>query len=300
MARLTLTLDSSQLATYYECEELWNLQYNKSLTLAPVSEPKYLKEDMEMGSYGHKLLEIYYNRKALSGSQSDCVEEALDTQISEELSLSPSGKEKVRTAFGWYWKIYSNDVEVALGNPIREIKFDENDTITEGWKLNPLVEKGFSYCLLDTPDYLFVLEGRIDLIYKAGDQPAFMDHKFQGREKSLYKKRIQFRNYSLVTGLNLGCYNYIRYHKTVEKNTFVREYASFSNFEREWWRKELIKKFIRIAHTVKTGEYEKNWNSCEGKYRQCIFTPICNERNEKVKLNIIEQHFKEKEKWSPW
>ena len=297
MSRQILTLDSSQIETFLNCDYEWLYSYNQNLTLN-----NEIREDMAMGSYGHKMLEVYYQHKALGHSLTECAEIALNEVNLEGFPLTKPSILKVREAFNRYVTYYAvNDVTVLMGKPSKEIKWNDQNNFNEEWKLNPLVEKGFSYPLLDTPDYLFVLEGRIDLLCNQGGQEAFLDHKFQSRENRLYKKSIQFRNYAMVTGVRLGIINYIRFHKNIEPKTLERVHISFSQFELEWWKRELISVFIEISHKMKTGEYRRRWNSCKGKYGYpCSFTPICEERNEAVRENIKTQLYRIKEKWSPW
>ena len=300
MPRQVLTLDSSQITTFLNCDYEWLYSYNQNLTLS-----NEIREDMAMGSYGHKLLESYYLNKAIGVSLVECAEIALHEigQNMEGFPLSRSNKLKVEEAFNRYVTYYAaNDVTVLMGKPVKKDNFGlYNEYVDSSYELNPLVEKGFSYPLLDTPDYLFVLEGRIDLLCNQGGQEAFMDHKFQSRANRLYKKSIQFRNYAMVTGVRLGIINYIRFHKDVSKNTLERVHISFSQFELEWWKKELIQVFIEISHKMKTGEFRRRWNSCNGKYGYpCPFTPICEERSEPVRENIKNQLYRIKEKWSPW
>lgn len=296
--RLILTLDSSQIETFLDCDRKWKYSYDESITLNNT-----VSDDMMMGTYGHKMLEIYYHEKALGTSMVDAAEMALAFPL-DDFPLTMKNVLKVRKAFNDYTMIYGgNDVTVLMGKPIPSIQFNTDGSYKEqGYDLNPLVEKGFSYPLLDTPDYLFCLEGRIDLLCNLNGQDAYMDHKFQQKEKSLYKKSIQFKNYALVTGVRLGIINYIRFHQTLAPNTLERQLISFSPMEREWWRKELIKTFIEISHDMKMGEFRQRWNSCKGyggKYI-CPFTKLCEERNDDVRENIKSQFYRIKEKWTPW
>lgn len=299
--KITLVLDSSQISKFSECPMLWNLSYNRSLGLRAIEGEAAPREDMMMGSYGHAMLEMYYKTKALGGITQDCIDAGREVPV-DEFPLTDENREKVKSAFEMYWKVYTGErMSILMGPPAKKITFDPSGMIPkEEWELNPLVEKGFSYKLHETNDYLFVLEGRIDLMVSLDGIPVFIDHKFQSREKSLYGKRIQLRNYSLVTGFDLGGYNYIRYHKTVTNKTFERKFTSFSSFERQWWKNELIKIYTRIAHSVYGKEFEQRWESCEGKYWPCVFNKVCNERNLDVRENIIQLNFEEKPRWSPW
>ena len=58
------------------------------------------------------------------------------------------------------------------------------------------MRKGFSYELLNTREYLFVLEGKVDLIF-TDFGGGFMDHKTQFRARSLYKKSLKSRTSSI-------------------------------------------------------------------------------------------------------
>src|SRR5712692_881210 len=56
MPKQVLVADSTQINSFLECERLWNYTHRERLALREVR-PSYSKQ---MGSYGHKLLEIYY------------------------------------------------------------------------------------------------------------------------------------------------------------------------------------------------------------------------------------------------
>ena len=299
MSRQILTLDSSQIEKFLDCDQEWDYAYRENLELTRVGTPR---EDMQMGSFGHKILEIYYHNKALGVSPVDAMDEALALSP-DPFGVSPTNAKKVITACNRHFTYYGGrDVTVLMGAPTRKANFNEDGSFRgETWELNPLVEKGFSYPLLDTPDFLFILEGRIDLLCDQGGTQAFMDHKFQSRETKLYKKSIQFRNYGMVTGVKLGIINYIRYHKELGAETLQRSLISFGAFEHEWWKKELIRHYHKIAAAVKSGDFDKRWNSCKGKFGYpCQFTQLCNERNDAVRENIKSQYYSIKEAWKPW
>ena len=191
-----------------------------------------------------------------------------------------------------------------MGKPVHRICISEMDPDfpIDLFEPNPLVEKGFSFELLNTLDYLFILEGRVDLIGDLNGTLCFLDHKFQSRKRNLYQKSIQFRNYSLALNLPLGIINYIRLAKEVTKeDTFKRELIQFPLWEREWWRGELIKLFHHIASSMKSKEFKKNYSQCTGKFGyHCQFTKICEEHNLVTIDAIKEQHYKKKEEWKPW
>jgi hypothetical protein len=301
MSRQILTLDSSQIETFLDCDQEWAYKYGESIVLTPLGD-KPAREDMAMGSYGHSILETYYRMKALGSSATDAIEAAFMTPA-ETFDLSKTNSGKVREACNRYFMFYSGrDVTTLMGSPTRKVTFNDNGTYKgEDWDLNPLVEKGFSFPLLDTPDYLFTLEGRIDLLCDQNGTQAFMDHKFQSRESRLYKKSIQFRNYGMVTGVKLGIINYIRFHKDLSDKTLVREFISFGPLEHEWWKEELIQVFHTINVKMKSGDFERRWNMCRGKFGYpCQYNKLCEERNDAVRDNIKSQYYSIREKWSPW
>src|SRR6266849_3173307 len=57
MSKFTLVLDSSQITSYLECPMMWNLYQQKRLIPAGIPTES---EAMNAGTYGHKLLDIYY------------------------------------------------------------------------------------------------------------------------------------------------------------------------------------------------------------------------------------------------
>lgn len=323
MGRKTLVLDSSQIDSFLTCDTLWNYRYNESIV-----RDNEVREDMAMGTYGHKLLEIYYTALACGKSIQEAVAEARTFHIDGEFPLSEDIRIKVAARFNDYWMIYcANDIIPALGQPSLKIKFGPHKSICDGvicdsckliipvngeenkcpnapvsvMEPKPLVEQGFSYELLNDQDYLFVLEGRIDLIGTTSGQNCWMDHKFQGRKRDLYKKSIQFRNYSLVTDLSLGIINYIRLAKTIEKDTLQREIVSFPPWERKQWKSELIDIYKSIANDMDLGYFKKNRSSCAGKFGYaCEYTKICEETNLVTIEAIKNQYYKKRERWSPW
>lgn len=295
--RQILILDSSQISLFDECETKWKLAYGENLTTS-----NEVREDMAMGTFGHHLLEIYYKAKSKGFTPDKAAVEALEWGNKlDGFPLSPDKKCSVIARFNDYWMTYSrNDIEVAMGKPVHSIlPFD--DVAIDVYTQNPLVEKGFSYELLNTPDYLFILEGRVDVIGNISSSLAFMDHKFQGRSHELYQKSIQFRNYSLALDLSLGIINYIRLHKEITKDTLKREIISFPPWERKWWKTELIKIYLRIAERMRTKDFEMNFSACPGKYGfKCEFTKICEEHDLVTIEAVKSQNYKQKEVWKPW
>ncbi len=262
MSRQVLIADSTQITHFLECPEFHNLKDKQHLgTDTEVDEP------IMAGTFGHKLLDTYYSNLHLGIEKAS--ELALAFEPPMEFNLSSELISLIKERFNLYWMTYSrNDVKPLMKRvhiiSFRDIKpeleligglyiFPE---IKELYPIDTypnvaLVEQGFSYELLNTSEYLFVLEGKVDLIGEISNTKVWVDHKFQFRKRDLYNKSIQFRNYSLATDLNMAVINYIRLHKAVEKDTLKTDLISFSPQERRYWKQELIEIFISMARPIK-------------------------------------------------
>lgn len=290
--RQTIIADSTRISTFLECPEKLNLGYIQNLTPS-----NQVDEDMAAGAYGHKLLEIYYKNK--NAGLQYALDQCSKFHLSKEFPLDQELRQLVADRFKFYWMAYSQNDYTTLNHSVKIIKID-NGLPHEYFTQEPLVEQGFSYPLLDTKEYLFVLEGRIDWIAQAQSMNLWIDHKFQFRRRDLYAKSIQFKNYSLATGLSVGVINYIRLHKKVEDKTLQRQTVSFSPLDMKCWREELIEIFIQMAKATKQG-YNKNWNSCSGKFGYpCQFTDICEEHNLVTIKAIKSTKYVKREEWKPW
>lgn len=301
----TLILDSTQIDTFLECPTLHDLGYRQSLTLNDTSD----KDAISMGTLGHKWLEIYYYNRASGSNLSESVSRANridpdkmdnDPLDDHKFPLSGDKREQVLQRCQEYWMTYSQDDYIPDYKCVYDVHIDHRGLPIDTVKKIPLIEQGFSHKLYEDNNYLFILEGRIDFIGTHNYNQFFMDHKFQLRERKLYTKSIQFKNYAMVTGLNLGIINYIRLHKEPSAKTFIREPISFNSIELKRWRSELIEIYIEMAKQLKDGKFRRNWNACSGKFGYpCQFTPICEESKEIGELIKI-QNYKKKKEWRPW
>lgn len=338
----TLILDSSQISNALSCEQSWAnrglIQINK-LNPAETLRPG---DALAAGSLGHKYLEIYYTELAKSGDGAAAAKTALafdpdkedlvDKQFPLDLELRERVRQRVVDYLIFYdskgdykpaWKkIPSIRVErfcrkcnlVVNGKPLQQngCPHEVVERFVDSWQRDPLVEKGFSYKLYESPEYLFVLEGRIDFMGESQDGTLlWMDHKFQFREHNLYSKSIQFKNYSLATGLNLAVINYIRLHEKLGKSTFVRQPLSFSSAEMRVWKQELIDIYVGLAKKIADPNYflndglaysrSQNRGSCGGSWgKACQYAPLCEEYNPQMRAAIRKRDFMERKEWRPW
>lgn len=331
MPRQILVLDSSQIATWGECNQQWNLKYNENLTSS-----NQIRDDMAQGTYGHKLLELYYTNLALGQKTADAWHDANLFHAAGDFPLPIQKREFVHKRCWEYVCTYAqNDIIPLMGQPEKRIVFGPHTSsmdheyclkcganreyvISQGpngtcgqnpeTKLfpKPLVEQGFSYPLLDTPEYLFVLEGRIDVMAMLNNgSRGVVDHKFQGRERSLYGKSIQFRNYAMVCDFNYVVVNYIRLHQAISEKTFVRDTIYFSSLEKQLWKRRLIEKYKKIAQERALASqfgFQKEESACSGKFGYpCEFTKICNDNHDLISINAVkEQFYTKREVWKPW
>ncbi len=287
MSKQIVIADSTQIDTFLQCERLWNYEHVERLIPAGIK----VSQAAVMGSLGHKLLDLYYTSLAMGESPEMAIEVALafdiDTWfctcnhsfdkhvvfcsekgceckefISMRYDLPLPEREQVRQRFREYCYVYSIKTGLIPTSPKH-------------------IEIGFSHLIYEDSEAMFILEGRIDLIGSLSGMECIADHKFQLREKTLYKKSIQFRNYALVTNANLLIINMIRLAKTIGPKTFELVPVSFTSLEHKWWERELISIFKRMACAIRLassngGQMEPNWSSCSGRYGyECDYTRLC-------------------------
>lgn len=317
--KTTLIRDSTQISAFLDCPNLWKLGYSENLTLSAgrVNDP------MAMGTYMHKMLEIYYKGRASGGGIANMVEKSLAFDPDKETCKCGHGKElheiinssetgDINVTFCVKCKCQNLDYQ---SFPLDELKralcrerfrvyiytYSNDDFIP----ISPdHVEVGFSYSLYEDNEKLYILEGRYDILADYKGLKTWVDHKCQMRMRDLYNKSVQFRNYDLVTEANLAFINYIRMTAKVDQTTYVRKPISFSKPEREFWRRRLIKVYDKMLHHEREGitPNDYNWGMCSGKFGYpCEFTPLCEESYvPEVVANKKSQLYHIKQEWKPW
>ncbi len=304
----TLILDSSQISAYYECPTIWANRGIIPINKLDPTATNRPSEPIAAGSLGHKYLEIYYTVLGATGDSALAARQALAFDadaadlVEPQFPLDPTLRALVKQRFCDYLLNYPAAADYKVAVRKKHVITSQNGRLIDTWEPDPLIEKGFSYNLYESKEYLFVLEGRIDFLGHTKDGTAFwLDHKWQMREHMLHEKSIQFRNYALATGLSIAIINYVRLHKKIEKNTFSRQPLSFGPHEMRYWRQELIEKYVEIAKQVAKGEFPKNRNSCQGGWgKPCMFNPLCNEYNPIAREAIRKRDYMERKEWRPW
>lgn len=328
-----LILDSTQISDFLECPTLWYYKHVKRLGPIVQSPNVPLNE----GSYGHKLLEIIYKERA-KGNGKNAIDLAFAYDIDKMTCRCGHGQEHHITVQDYSEEkerletftscissgckcLNFHGIEFPLTRPEREFvkqrvleySFVEGTSIPELIPTSPdHVEVGFSEKIYEDSERLYVLEGRIDLLGQIANNctEGWADHKFQSRERDLYLKSIQFRNYSMVTKLGLGVVNYIRFAKKIEKDkTFKRSVISFSKIEMDLWKDQLLMIYYNIEDALRlfqlsetTPDQLRNWGACSGKFGyHCDYTKLCENFYNPELIKIQEQQeFKERPEWKPW
>lgn len=323
--------DSTQIDAFMTCERLWN--YAHRLRLAPASNAGARSSDaMNMGTLGHSFMERYYkdiDRSIELALEYDPDNETCECghkfnqhlhpthEIEDHGCLICNAIDTKEYCAGWRPKLFPLDA--LKRNEVRQRFREYCYTYSRGNDIVPAspesVEVGFSHKLYEDDDYLFVLEGRFDIADATiSGMPCIVDHKFQLRKHDIYKKSIQFRNYAMVKRVTMLVVNYVRLSKTVDKDTFKRDIASFTAEEHTAWEQELISIYKRMAlavyggssskyvsYDIKSGEFEPRWSSCSGRFGYaCDFTPLCEELNPQLKAMKQQTMYQIKPEWKPW
>ncbi len=337
----TLILDSSQISNALSCLQSWANRGLIAINKKCPEETLRPGDALAAGSLGHKYLEIYYHELAKSGDPALSAKVALafdpdkEDLVDKQFPLDAELREKVRLRVIDYLLYYNqkdyvpahkkvhsvivkkvcrlcNTVVNGKPLPLNGCPHEVVERLCDSFEKDPLIEKGFSYKLFESPEYLFVLEGRIDFMGEASDGTLlWMDHKFQFRKHNLYHKSIQFKNYSLATGLNLAVINYIRLTEKVDKETFVRQPLSFSSLEMRHWKQELTDIYVGIAKTIADPNYylndgltysrSQNRGSCAGAWgKSCQYAPLCEEYNPQIRAAVQKRDFMPRKEWRPW
>lgn len=322
--KFTLILDSSQIATFLECPQLWDYQYQQRLQTSTVQQDK---SAMNAGTYGHKLLDIYYKAKVRGLTLNSCIDLAFSydpdkdececgcsldyhKKLSPDVDILECQKcKKCLNNFRPKKFELNQETRFAVRNRFRDYCFqyqDPND-------FKPLsenhVEVGFSEPVYEDAGNLFVLEGRIDLLATLQGLNVLVDHKFQMSRHYLYPKSIQFKNYAMIGKVNTLIINYIRLSKSVDKTTLQRVPVPFTLPEHTAWKQKLIAIFFNIKKIVQSNQYEQRWNACKGYGKSysleypafCPYNVLCEETSDFMKNAKKVQLFKVNENpWRPW
>lgn len=297
MSKIIITLDSSQMRSFMTCEQQWARQYIMNL--------RFHREQSiyaDKGSFVHKLLELFYVLRTLNPK-----EDRFKTQRTV-IALWKSGK--LFKANGLDKETEKFIIERFIQYVMRWIAYDFIPQQRNGV---PGVEIGFSKVLLETNDFIFVVEGKIDLLSKTVQGfDCFVDNKTQEQMKDLYRYKIQFLTYAWATGFKWAYINYFRLQKTYDPDTtFRRELIYFQDWQIQKWEDKMYKIFQRILDVMNDNRitdqnkllpemFEQNLNSCAGpdEKRPCYFTLLCENPEHEKGLTTV--YYKKVPKWRPY
>lgn len=271
--QIVLRADASQIKTFIRCPQRWFYEYKMSI------KPRGYKasKPLDKGTLLHALLDIYYNNWHIIGQTA-----AANLAIRKAKTVTQLTPEEIKFCqdrfiqYVGYWKFANQEFIPAA------------------------VEVGFSKIIHDSPLFLFILEGRIDLIVENDKEKIFVDHKSQSRVYDHYKFDPQFCSYALALGSSRGIINYIGTQDKVTENTFRRTPLFFSTQQIKIWEEELIDWFRQMAMMLMANKYQKRRTSCKEGTQECLYTTICEQPNNNLTQIMIKSHYEEVEPWQPW
>lgn len=269
-----ISLSQSQISEFLRCAQLWNLHSAQLWGKAEVQE----RHALDAGTIVHAFLEQHYKGNNFAAAPRH---------------FSPETKE--------LWEGF--DEREYKGRPkylTRDFLFERvkmyimGRTLQGDWKAKD-VEVGFSTVIFENDQFVFVLEGRIDLLTEG----MIIDFKTQSRYSNLSKRKIQFITYAMATGIPHVMIQYIMLTEKVDNHTFRTDLMSYSRAEMEYWKNYLIERvFMKIAKW----EIEPNHGACAGTYdaAPCMFENVCWETDEDMRSRILRQNFVQIEEHRSW
>jgi len=279
MSQFSLALDSSQIVSFMTCRRKWYHEYRLNIELKDKDHDFFSK-----GTIMHGLLERYYQNIDLGWDKAQKIAcESLRADRKLLGLVDPTTFENLLARFLLYVSIHQNDLIPVVHNEKK------------------CVELGFSYPLVDNNLFLFVLEGRVDLVAKFDQFIVVVDHKSQGRRKKFYSRTIQFMDYCLALNTSRMMINVIGVQDRFKPEYMFQQLFYYSPEVLKEWKKKLILIFYQIANAIITETFEKNESACPGKYDYpCEFCQICEETAPDIQKQLIQIKYKEREPWQPW
>ena len=267
MQKITLIQNSHSLTNFIQCEQL---HAYADLCGFSVPEPK---KKFERGTLVSRILQNYYYRK-IKGK---------DQVVTDPLLLRNLAVKKMGV---------SND-EARLFMQTMIDYFDEYED--ETW-IPLAVEHGFSKTIYEDDKYLFVYEGRPDLIVKLDNNLIVVDHKTQGTKYDYFPYNNQVMGYIWSVGCNTFAYNYIKF---TQHDKFRRSVHSFSDAQIEQWRSDTIEQYFRIAHAYEKHSFQHSWQ-CQSRFGTCDFVQVCTIPKVENKAWLLKTQYIQKERRKSW
>ena len=281
--KTTIRADNSQINTFTSCPRKWYYANILNLQSKGAQKPA-----LDKGTIFHALLDFFYRKVALGASFDEAYKYSIETfQRNYKKGLIPSDLSAneikfLASRFFHYYSYYS-------------VKGDYRPMVVMG---RPQIEVGFSITLAETAFYLYILEGKIDMITS---DHFFVDHKTQSRFYDHYRFDPQLLTYGIATGCTQAVYNYIGLQQKVDTDTFRRLPHKFSAEKLEQYKKYLISVFHKMALCIQQNNFPEEYTACSGKYGPCQFHVIDEPTNSaERKMNLLATFTNTKPQWQPW
>lgn len=286
MSRTVVIADSHALSNFQACPRKYSTLFITKIT-PKADPPTYITE----GTVIHALLSLYYRQRLAGNDYKVAGIEALKF-IREDFTSDDKDIIEAKQLF----KSFTVELQsLIMQKFLQYIQYYLTDNI------HPITtEKGFSKIIYEDSNYLFIYEGRIDLVAREGTDYYWMDHKKQRRKDPLPHFSNQFLGYSWALNCYKGIINYIGFQESKEpKECFHREIVTHKPSQIEDWKKDIIQTYFEIVRCKANENFPKYRASCQGKYAQCSFYELCNQTSPLVINHMIKTQFTEM-KWSPW
>lgn len=256
--------DSHELSAFIACPKRYMWSY-----LAQI-EPQKKRKAFAKGNFVAKMLQIYYYRKM-------------------------KGKDNKRL-YAW---VFTNTEKYCAEDPIevRDILLSYFSYYKDcKWKILA-VEAGFSFKLHEDDKYIFIYEGRPDLVVQDEGKRIFpVDHKTQSRKYDIYPFNNQAIGYCVATEATEFVYNYLKF---TEEEKFRRIPYKISDGVKRVWKEEAIAWFYKLAEAREKLQFNRSYN-CETKFGLCDFTTLCEQTTEAATLWYLDSKYKKRKRWRAW
>jgi hypothetical protein len=268
MNKTVLILNSHSLSNFQRCEDLY--KFRDLIHIVPVIQ----NNKMERGSIVHKYIQLHYQNKIRPKAS---IEKLLNNAffwrdyIAKRLKVDPKEAYLVYSACMQYREVYKTETWIPLA-----------------------VEKGFSFKLYEDGDYLFLYEGRPDLVALNSYEDHSLivsDPKTESARRSLYEFNNQAMGYCYCLNASKFVYNYITFTKEIQ---FRREPFEFTKEQLAKWYSNTIEWYMRIEDALRKRKFVPSWQ-CSTQYGVCDYHKICEQTSDVVKLSTIKALFKVKE-----
>lgn len=264
MPQKIVIADSHAISRFQECEAAY--EFSNVIKIQTREE----RRGIDRGTVIATLLEEYYRARKNGELTREKIFEIIAKHL-DTSELSADDKDLIRFRFMKYYGHYKNEnLEIIAVEP----------------------ETAFSKVIYEDKDYLFIYEGRPDIIFKTPGVNGIIypaDHKSRSQNHSIYFYNNQAMGYCWASRTQHFMYNFFGLQETggAEK-WFERPTKVFTEDQILEWKEDTIEWFHRIARTTKFLRSRR----CQGKYGICEFHKLCETTTGFVKLDMMKRLFK--------